>query len=86
MWLLEDIGYLALFAGLCLAIALPPLTWWERRWNGAQERLKKADPGAFERQRWRAESRFEKIDMALTVAAIAAAFVVLRRCMEWWSG
>lgn len=86
MWLLHDIGYLALFAALSLALILPPVTWWERRWNAAQAALKNADPAAHERQRYRAERRFERVDMTITVVGAVAAFVLLRRCMLWWGG
>jgi len=86
MWLIKDIGYLGVFVALCLAIILPPLTWWERRFNAVQAALERSDPAAFERQRYRAVQRFDRVDLTVTVIGVVAAFVILRRCMEWWGG
>ncbi|MEK7546012.1 MAG: hypothetical protein AAB554_02945 [Patescibacteria group bacterium] len=86
MWLLHDVGYLLLFVAILAALALPPSALWVRRWNGAQEALKKSDPQAYGEQAYRARLRFDRVDMTIVIVCIVAAFVVLRRCMSWWGG
>lgn len=86
MWLIKDILFFLLYVGFSLALILPPCFWWERRWNTAQKALKKADPEAYQRQKYRAGYRFERVDLVIIFLGLVAAFVVLRRCMAWWSG
>lgn len=82
MWLLGDIGYCVLGIVIWILMVWPASFCWSEYWHARQAKLRAAHGQDY--HKYREECLFERIDLAIILIGIPAAFVLTMLCRDWW--
>lgn len=82
MWLIRDIGYCLMGVVLWALMVWPASFLWSEYWHGRQAKLRASQGAGY--RKYREERLFERLDLAIIVLGVPAAFVLTMLCRDWW--